>query len=436
MKRRPGHASVEEHPKGSGLYRVRIRAGKSFKTLGSKLTKGAALELANAQAALRHDVDMRQGMTLGQFGVAYMDRRELLGVRAIRTDRASWNKHMARDPIAGLPVSTISRLDIVDWLDRRRASAYRTRIRLLNLFRAALQDAMERGLIGMNPAREVRVHRAGGASGRDDLEGILTPDEQKRLIAAIPLERDKAMVVFAMCTGLRLSEQWRLEWSDVRVDRIVVRRSAGGLAPKSGKPREVFLLPAAKAALEALWRRPGLVFPGARGARREDGKQPRQWKGWLLAAGIKRRVRWHDLRHTCATSLLAGWWGSKWSLDEVAKMLGHSSIAVTERYARKLNETLEQAVLRTPMLLFPYGNTEGPMVPKLQAKTGKFVKHRSSVQIRQSAPALPERVREHSGNSGAEPALGHKLGWFGPNDPPGTESDFSFLQADLGGVAP
>lgn len=440
MKRAYGHASVEEHPKHSGLYRVRIRTGGKLKTIASKLTRGAANALADAQAAVRNEQDVRQGVTVAQFGVAWLDRRELAGVRGIRIDRSYWGKHMARDEIGGLPVRSLLRTDIVDWLDRRRTVAHRTRIKLLNLFRAALQDAMERGLIESNPAREVRVHRSGGASRKDDLEGILVPAEQAALIASIPLERDRAMVVFAMCTGLRLSEQWRLEWSDVRKDRIVVRRSVGGLAPKSGKPREVFLLPAALAALGSLWRRPGLVFPGARGARREDSKQPRQWRSWLAAAGIKRRVRWHDLRHTCATALLAGWWGRKWTLDEVAKMLGHGSTQVTERYARKLNETLERAVQETPMLLFPYGNAEAdkPAFPK--GKPGNFVKHRSRVQISQSAPSVAELVREQPGNTVDSYAermanVPPPPGWWGREPPTVEAGDFAFLQADLGGVA-
>jgi len=53
-----------------------------------------------------------------------------------------------------------------------------------------------------------------------------------------------------------------------------------------------------------------------------------------------REVWWHLLRHTCATSLLCGWWGRRWSLDEVSKLLGHSSVKVTERYAHLLDSAL------------------------------------------------------------------------------------------------
>lgn len=86
------------------------------------------------------------------------------------------------------------------------------------------------------------------------------------------------------------------------------------------------------------------------------------WHKWVEAAGIKRRIRWHDLRHTCATSLLAGWWGGrKWTLDEVCGYLGHSSVKVTERYARKLGETQAKAVSETK---FPVGQAGGGNVAK------------------------------------------------------------------------
>ncbi len=53
----------------------------------------------------------------------------------------------------------------------------------------------------------------------------------------------------------------------------------------------------------------------------------------LSLAGITRSVRWHDLRHTCGSSLVAGFWGPPQPLIVVRDMLGHSSVSVTEIYA-------------------------------------------------------------------------------------------------------
>jgi integrase len=411
----PSSTVTEEHPKGSGKYRVRARLAidpvtkkPKFKTLISGVSKPKADEVADAYVVVANANELRHGVTVKAFGVGFLARRAAKGIRAVKKDEYYWNKHIAGDPIGDVPVSSLIRRDIVEWLDRRTSSSrgknkppvpmhHETRKKLRNLLRTALGEAVERGLLDTNPALEVKVHKAGAASSVDDLEGILTPDEQQALIAAVP-ERWRPMVVFALCTGLRQAEQWWLNWDDplgptVLEDRIIVRRSTGGLPPKSGKVREVFLLPAAKAALQAQVGRRGIVFKAPMGGRWQEGKSPRYWASWVAAAGITRHVTWHDLRHTCATALLAGWWGRKWSLDEVCSFLGHSSITVTERYARKLNESQKLAVSATPTFAIPAGIDDDPepsATPrKLNGSTKKpraFVKHRSRVQVSESAP--------------------------------------------------
>jgi integrase len=349
MKRQSGQANVEEHPKGSGRFRVRARVDGKLKTVASGLPETEANGVAAGYTVVRNSKVLKDAVTLVTFGPEFLNRRELEGVRGVRNDRAYWNKHVSKSPLAKLPLATLEKPDVVEWRDGLpRKLAYRTKVKIMNLLRAGLKDAVDHGFLKHNPAEDVKVNAAAAATDTDDLDGILWPDEQRALIAAVdPFHRPT--VVFALCTGLRQAEQWWLQWSDIRADRVIVRRSSGGKAPKSGKPREVFLLPPALSAIKASPRVAKFVFPALEGGRREEGKAPRAWRTWLTKAGITRRVRWHDLRHTCATSLLAGWWGRKWSLDEVCRLLGHSSISVTERYARKLDETQQIAVSETPM---------------------------------------------------------------------------------------
>ncbi|MFI5300128.1 MAG: tyrosine-type recombinase/integrase, partial [Polyangiales bacterium] len=103
----------------------------------------------------------------------------------------------------------------------------------------------------------------------------------------------------------------------------------------------------------------GLMFPkpimesggGGRGSkggfRRYTGKSPTSWKKAKQALGPDRKLWWHLLRHTCATALICGWWGRKWTLDEVAKLLGHKSVRTTEMYAHFLDSTLTDLAAET-----------------------------------------------------------------------------------------
>lgn len=381
MKQRPdGHATVEEHPKGSGRFRVRARVKGKLKTILSGVSRAEADESADAFAQLRHADSLREGITLLGFGPGFLDRRERDGSRNGRTERNAWKNHVEKDPIANIPIATLERRDVLEWRDRRPRDVG-TRKNLLNLLRVALHDALDRGLCKFNPARDVRV-KGKGKVDLDDLTGILAPVEQRRLLAVVPAH-ERALVAFALMTGLRQAEQWWLKPEDLGRGLIVVRRSKDGKPPKGNKVRTVHLLAPAARALELAPSNADWVWPAERGGRRPEGKPPKDWHRWVKRAKIRRRIRWHDLRHTCATSLLAGWWGGrKWTLDEVCKHLGHSSVKVTERYARKLAETHRLAVNET---VFPRSS---PLMLPQNMKMAE--KKRSRLRDLNSRPAVYE----------------------------------------------
>ncbi len=403
MRRKPGHASVEEHPKGSGLYRVRARIGGRMATVASRLTRAVANATADQYGVMREEGELREGISLAQFGAGFLERRELSGVRAVKKDRNRWKTYIDGDPIGVIAIASLRRGDVVEWRDRLQAKklAAQTMRNALNLLRVALHEALDRELVTENVAKDVRVGRATEATSREDLEGVLTLDEQSRLLDAVP-DAMFPMVKFALFTGLRWSELSWLRREDVQMigeipDSVLVRRSTGGGPTKSGKPRMVPLLPPARGALldqlaqvkaSCPW-----VFPSDEGKPRQD--RPKAWKKWVTAAGIDRPIRWHDLRHTCATGLLAGWWGSeRWTLDEVCRMLGHAHISTTERYAHKLDETLRDAAKKK----FPGGNGSGGSGGN-DKEAGAFVNRRSPIRSRGVAPQEKGSIRDRSGSS-------------------------------------
>jgi integrase len=337
-------------------WRVRTRLrGRVVTVEGSIATREEAERFAETYSRLVADGTIAdpRGITLGSWGSDWLDRRELDGVRGIRQERSVWARHVADSTLASLRLDAIRAPHVADWLDAVR-SARRTRTvregdthrlveeqetvsrqtaaHALRLVRGALAYAVTRGLLETSPAAAVRLPREARV---EDPWTWLTADELARVVELAP-----PLFTVAVFTGLRRGELFALRWEDVDLERarLHVRRSLDG-ATKSGKSRLVPLLPPALAALRrildertAAQRAQDRVFARADGEAYARGYTGR-WDTWRERCGITRPVRFHDLRHTCASHLVLGTWGRTLRLDEVRAWLGHSSITVTQRYA-------------------------------------------------------------------------------------------------------
>lgn len=163
---------------------------------------------------------------------------------------------------------------------------------------------------------------------------FLVHEESTRLVAAARDAVERAMFLFALHTGARAGEQLAIEWRDVDFDEgnVLIRRSSslGITGPtKSGHERAVPMSAALAQALAAIAHTRGpLVFSHGDGTALAIGHlHVRLWAA-CRRAGL-RRIRWHDLRHSFASQLvLAGV-----PLGQVQAWLGHSTIAMTMRYA-------------------------------------------------------------------------------------------------------
>lgn len=177
----------------------------------------------------------------------------------------------------------------------------------------------------------------------------LSREEIKRLVkVAQDNPRLATMLPFAIYTGLRVGEQLALTWADVDFEReeISIRRSyASGqtTSPKSNRHRTLPLHPVA---LEALRAQEPLTKPlGGLVWCLEDGAQMTKqhirdhFKRALKEAGL-RDIRWHDLRHTFASTLTSA--GA--NLQSVQILLGHSEVRTTMRYSHLSKSDLQNAI--------------------------------------------------------------------------------------------
>ncbi len=180
----------------------------------------------------------------------------------------------------------------------------------------------------------VKVHDANNARER-----YLTVEETERLRNALGKSANpnlKSIVELLILLGCRKRELLDSRWSDFDLER----RSWRIPISKSGKSRHV---PLFKAALEVLAQLPRYeVCPYLLPNPATLKPYASIWAGWdtaRKAAGLA-DVRMHDLRHSCASFMV----NSGRSLYEVSKVLGHSELKTTQRYAHLSQDTLLAAV--------------------------------------------------------------------------------------------
>jgi integrase len=139
----------------------------------------------------------------------------------------------------------------------------------------------------------------------------------------------KPVFVVALETGLRKSDLLNLQWVQVDLDGGFIR-----LAMQKTKKWAVVPISAlCRAALEECRQRAVVsryVFVNENGTRVADIAVRRAFLRAKRIAKITRRFRFHDLRHTAACTLAS----SGVSLQVIQKILGHTSIKMTERYVR------------------------------------------------------------------------------------------------------
>ena len=184
------------------------------------------------------------------------------------------------------------------------ATVNRWRARLSLIFRLALRE----GQLTANPCAQVQQ-----LPEHNVRERYLTQDEETRLREVVAREYPHRVpdLDIALHTGLRMSEQYKLQWSDVDLGLgvVTIRHSKGS----KGGTEHIRLNPAAVAAFERL-RSPEVLQ--LRKALRRSGEQARESNGrvfdlakpraWFTRALRLARLEnfpWHDLRHTVGTRM-------------------------------------------------------------------------------------------------------------------------------------
>lgn len=173
----------------------------------------------------------------------------------------------------------------------------------------------------------------------------LTSEEAERLLQALP-EHLADMAAFSLATGLRQSNVFQLQWSQVDLTRSVAWIHAN--ESKSNRAIGVALNQTAINTIKKqLGRHHQFVFTNPNG-KPIKSLNTQAWKKALTQAGIS-NFRWHDLRHTWASWLVQ----SGVPLAVLQEMGGWESVSMVQRYAHLAPEHLKGHAEQLDKILSP-----------------------------------------------------------------------------------
>jgi integrase len=205
--------------------------------------------------------------------------------------------------------------------------------------RQCWNHARNNGIVsGDWPGRSVKAGRFDNRRLR-----FLTQDECDALLSKLQETSQQVhdMALLSLETGMRAGEIFALDWEHVDLDGGMIKV----VDTKSGRNRVAYMTERVKIMLQALPEQRGLVFPSNTGERigQISATFMRAVDALELNAGVvdkRNRVTFHTCRHTFASRLV----GAGVNLYEVKELMGHSTLALTERYSHVRADNLRAAV--------------------------------------------------------------------------------------------
>jgi integrase/recombinase XerD len=226
---------------------------------------------------------------------------------------------------------------------RGKGLTARSTARTLSALRSFYRFLLQEQAISENPLRLMKtpriVPRLPAVLGRREIEEILRQPDPTRPLGM----RDRGMLELLYATGLRVSELVGISVNDVNLE-VGYLRTKGKGSKERIVPIGQTAIKAVKAYLEGPRRAFTLrsssptLFLGRRGRGLTRQGFWKILRKYARAAGNRKRITPHMLRHSFATLLLEG--GA--DLRSVQAMLGHSDIATTQIYTHLSKEHLKQ----------------------------------------------------------------------------------------------
>ena len=206
----------------------------------------------------------------------------------------------------------------------------------VNIVTAALTKAVNEGIIERNPFKQLEAKEK--PKKDESTREFLTIDELKLLMATpCRLEIVKHAFLFSCFTGLRYSDVKSLLWSEIHTAADGKTRY---FEHQQVKTKKNVTVPLSEEALKWMPKKQKGKDKVFHQMQITSTTVEVLLEEWVKAAGIHKHITYHCSRHTAATMLLT--LGA--DLYTVSKILGHSSIKMTEVYAKIVDKKKVETV--------------------------------------------------------------------------------------------
>jgi integrase len=366
--------------KGDGVYLVSVFLGRDAngkRRYVAKQIKGTKKDAQHYLNKALSDLDSGNfveptALTVG----SYLDRW-LVAVARPRVSRrtadgyAALLKRYIREPIGQKRLAKLQPLDIQKVYGDMQSRGLSARVvrHTHAVLHSALKQAVKWGILARNPSDSVELPKVPFKEQR-----VLSTDEAQIFLKVAATMPRGLIFEFALLSGMRPEEYLAIQWSDIdfergtaQVRRALVwhKKSWSFEEPKTARSRRVVFLPALllrklvaykrkqaeeRLKLGPIWQAFDLVFCNELGLPLQIPNLTYRYFRPILTEAKLSRIRLYDLRHTCATLLLAANEHPK----IVSERLGHASITLTlDTYSHVLPSMQQGATVKLESILFP-----------------------------------------------------------------------------------
>src|SRR3990167_7464069 len=289
----------------------------------------------NAELSVTGVIKKKSFKSLNELWDDYMEfKSKSLSEKNIYTTQKSYGKWI-KNSIGEMEVRKIMTSDIQEIVNSilRQGLQPRTAQAIKQLLRPLFNYSIDIGLSETNPAIKVNLPNFDNTVNFD-----LSEEKRKKLIEEIgkyePLKY-RGIMLF-LFTGRRLNEVLTLQWSSISIDNKIYTIEA--VYNKIRRRQDYRLSEILEEFLKEYGiMKAGYIFPGEKTAHVTANTFRQHWKQVIKNAGIE-KMRIHDTRHVIGNYLV----NNGATLEGVGKLLGHSGIGVTKRYAKPSLETADK----------------------------------------------------------------------------------------------